>query len=99
MKCKIRLGSTRSCLCWGLNGIGNGTSIVVNRVFTQRIQECTVCNTVKKNLQKGGAELGQIQLKLGLACTNIINNKYIARYLVSSLSRPTWHFTPFKSEL
>ena len=59
-------------------------------------------------IKQAGAELGQAQLKLELGAlwlkfiaTNMINKKYLARSLVSfcSLSRPTWHFMPFKSDL
>ena len=40
-------------------------------------------------------------LWLGFVVTNMINRKYLVRSLVSfcSLSRPTWHFMPFTSDL
>ena len=46
-------------------------------------------------------KLGQAQLKLALAFTNMISKKYIARPLVSHclLRGPNWHFMPFKSDL
>ena len=36
--------------------------------------------------KQAGAELGQAQIKLGLVCTNMINIKYLARFLVSFCS-------------